>query len=261
MIILILNLKAYYEEEEEVMKVIIKKDYDSLSKEAASIVRSEMEKKKDIVLGLATGSTPIGMYKELIRMHKEEGLDFSNVITFNLDEYVGLEYDNPNSYHYYMMENLFKHINISDSNIYIPDGKSDNLEESCKIYEKLIEEKGGIDLQILGIGANGHIGFNEPEEELNFGTSIVDLDERTIKDNARFFSSIEEVPRKAITMGIGSIMKAKKIVLLANGKNKAEAISKLLKGKKITTMVPATLLLLHPDVTVIVDEEAYDLSK
>lgn len=243
------------------MKVIVKKDYDSMSKEAASIVRSEMEKKENIVLGLATGSTPIGMYKELIRMHKEEGLDFSNVVSFNLDEYIGLDYDNPNSYHYFMKTNLFEHVNISSDNVYIPDGKSANLEESCKMYDELIEKKGGIDLQILGIGANGHIGFNEPEEELNYGTSIVDLDERTIKDNSRFFNSIDEVPKKAITMGIGSIMKAKKIILLANGKNKAEAISKLLKDKKITTKVPATLLLLHPDVTIIVDEEAYTLSK
>ncbi|NLX62950.1 MAG: glucosamine-6-phosphate deaminase [Tissierellia bacterium] len=243
------------------MKIIVKKDYDSMSKEAAGIVRKEIEKKKDIVLGLATGSTPIGMYKELIRMHKEEGLDFSHVVSFNLDEYIGIDYDNPNSYHYYMKENLFDHINILKENTFIPDGNSDDLEESCRIYDKLIEEKGGIDLQILGIGANGHIGFNEPAEELNYGTSVVDLDDRTIKDNARFFNSIDEVPKKAITMGIGTIMKAKKIILMANGKNKAEAISKLIKGKKITTKLPATLLLLHPDVTVIVDEEAYSLGK
>lgn len=241
------------------MKIIVKKDYDSMSKEAANIVRKEMEKKEDLVLGLATGSTPIGMYKELIRMHKEEGLDFSKVVSFNLDEYIGIDYDNPNSYHYYMKENLFDHINIPSEHTFIPDGNSDNLEEICRMYDRLIEVKGGIDLQILGIGANGHIGFNEPAEELNYGTTVVDLDERTIKDNARFFNSIDEVPRKAITMGIGTIMKAKKIILLANGKNKAEAISKLVKGTKITTKVPATLLLLHPDVTVIVDEEAYGL--
>lgn len=243
------------------MKLIVKKDYESLSKEAANIVKNEMEKKRNIVLGLATGSTPIGMYKELIRMHKEEGLDFSHVVSFNLDEYIGLDYDNPNSYHYYMKENLFDHVNISSDNVYIPDGKSDDLEESCRMYDKLIEEKGGIDLQILGIGSNGHIGFNEPDDELNFGTSIINLSDRTIKDNSRFFDSIEEVPKKAITMGIGSIMKAKKIILLANGKNKAEVINKLINCNTISTKLPASLLLLHPDFTLIVDEEAYNYIK
>jgi glucosamine-6-phosphate deaminase len=243
------------------MKVIVTKDYDSMSREAAAIVRKEIEKKRDIVLGLATGSTPIGMYNELIRMHKEEGLDFSSVVSFNLDEYVGIDYNDPNSYHYYMNVNLFDYINIDKNNVHIPDGNSKNIEESCRVYDKLIDEKGGIDLQILGIGANGHIGFNEPEEELNVGTSIVNLTPRTIKDNSRFFKSIDDVPTKAITMGIGTIMKAKKIILLASGKNKSEAIKKLVEGKKITTKLPASVLLLHPDVTVIVDEEAYGINK
>lgn len=239
------------------MKVIIEKNYDALSKKAAEIVKEEMMKKKNIVLGLATGSTPLGLYKELIRMHKEEGLDFSQVTTFNLDEYIGIAYDNPNSYHYYMENNLFKHINIDMDNTFVPDTNRDDLEDYCKEYDKLIEEKGGIDLQILGIGVNGHIGFNEPDEELNVGTSVVDLTESTIEANSRFFDSIDEVPKKAVTMGIGSIMKAKKIILLASGKSKHEAIKKLLKGDKVTTQLPASFLLLHPAVTVIVDEEAY----
>ncbi|HHV46854.1 MAG TPA: glucosamine-6-phosphate deaminase [Tissierellia bacterium] len=243
------------------MKLIVTRDYESLSKAAAEMVRKEIEKKKDTVLGLATGSTPIGMYNELIRMHREEGLDFSRVVTFNLDEYVGIGYDDPNSYHYYMNANFFDHININKNNVHIPDGNSENMEESCRLYDELIEKKGGIDLQILGIGANGHIGFNEPGEELYVGTCVVNLDERTIKDNSRFFKSIDDVPTKAITMGIGSIMKARKIILLASGKNKREAIKRLVEGKKVTTRLPASFLLLHPDVTVIVDEEAYGISR
>jgi len=239
------------------MKVIVEKDYDALSKKAAEIVRGEMLRKKNIVLGLATGSTPIGLYRELVRMHKEEGLDFSEVTTFNLDEYIGIDYSNPNSYHYFMEDNLFKHINIDANNTHVPDANAEDIENYCKEYDMLIEEKGGIDLQILGIGVNGHIGFNEPDEELNVGTSIVNLTESTIQANSRFFDSIDQVPKKAITMGIGSIMKAKKILLLASGKSKHEAIKKLVKGDKVTTQLPASLLLLHPDVTVIVDEEAY----
>lgn len=239
------------------MKVIVKKDYESMSKEAANIIKDEMVKNPNIVLGLATGSTPVGMYNELIRLHKEEGLDFSNVTTFNLDEYVGIDEEHPNSYHYFMKDVLFNHININMENTFVPDGKADDPESYCKEYDRLIEEKGGIDIQILGIGENGHIAFNEPDEKLNVGTSIVDLTQSTIKANSRFFDSIDEVPKTAITMGIGSIMKAKKIILLANGKKKAKVIKELLKGDKITTDLPASMLLLHPNVTVIVDEEAY----
>ncbi|MBZ2174562.1 glucosamine-6-phosphate deaminase [Schnuerera sp. xch1] len=239
------------------MKLIVEKDYDGISKKAAGIVKQQIESNKSTILGLATGSTPVGMYKELIRMHKEEGLDFSNVISFNLDEYIGIDYEHPNSYHYFMKDNLFNHINIDMNNTFVPDGKAKDLDNYCKQYDKLIEKKGGIDLQILGIGENGHIAFNEPDEELNTGTSIINLTESTIKANSRFFDSPGEVPKKAITMGIGSIMKAKKIILMASGKKKAKVIKKLLEGKKITTQLPASMLLLHPDVTVIVDEEAY----
>ncbi len=240
------------------MKLFVEKDYEKLSKLAANIVKEEIEKKPNIVLGLATGSTPEGMYKELIRLHKEEGLDFSNVTTFNLDEYVGIDEDHPNSYHYFMKEVFFDHINIDLKNTFVPDGKAENPEEYCKEYDKLIEEKGGVDLQVLGIGENGHIAFNEPDEKLNLGTSIVNLTQSTIEANSRFFDSIDEVPKTAMTMGIGSIMKAKKIILLANGKKKAKVIKELLKKDKITTQLPASMLLLHPDVTVIVDEEAYN---
>ncbi|MCF6459858.1 glucosamine-6-phosphate deaminase [Clostridium sp. Cult3] len=240
------------------MRVIVKKDYESISKEAANIIKDEMVKNPNIVLGLATGSTPVGMYQELIRFHKEEGLDFSNVTTFNLDEYVGIDDDHPNSYHYFMKDVLFDHININMENTFVPDGKAEDPESYCREYDRLIEEKGGIDIQILGIGENGHIAFNEPDKKLNVGTSIVDLTQSTIEANSRFFDSIDEVPKTAITMGIGSIMKAKKIILLANGKKKAKVIKELLKGEKITTDLPASMLLLHPDVTVIVDEEAYN---
>ena len=240
------------------MKLIVEKDYNAMSKMAANIIKDNMQKKPNIILGLATGSTPEGMYRELIRLHKEEGLDFSKVTTFNLDEYVGIDEDHPNSYHYFMKDMLFNHINIDMKNTFVPDGKAKDPENYCKQYDKFIEEKGGIDLQILGIGENGHIAFNEPDDELNVGTSIVNLTQSTIEANSRFFDSIDEVPKTAITMGIGSIMKAKKIILLANGKKKAKVMKELLKADKITTKLPASMLLLHHDVTIIVDEEAYN---
>jgi len=238
------------------MKTIIKKDYEELSKVAASIISNEIKSNPKTVLGLATGSTPIGTYKELIRMHKEEELDFSQVVTFNLDEYLNIPYSNPNSYHYFMKDNLFKYINVKAENIHIPHGNAENIEEFCIEYDKKIEETGGIDLQILGIGENGHIAFNEPASSLPLATNITKLTESTINANSRFFHSIDEVPKKAITMGIGSIMKAKKILVLANGEKKAPIIAKILKNKVVTTDIPASLLLLHPDVTIIMDEAA-----
>ncbi len=238
------------------MKIIIEKDYDGLSKKTAEIIKEEINRKPNLILGLATGSTPVGTYEELIKMHKEENLDFSKVTTFNLDEYIGLSPEHPNSYHIYMEENLFNHINIEKENTHVPNGEAEDIEEYCKNYDKGIEELGGIDLQILGIGENGHIAFNEPAEELTLGTHVTGLTESTINANSRFFDSIEEVPKTAITMGLGSIMKAKKIILLASGKNKAQVIKELLKEEYTTTSIPATMLLLHPDVTVILDEEA-----
>ena len=241
------------------MQVIITKDYDEMSKIGAQIVKEEMLKKqKDglpFKLGLATGSTPIGLYKELIRMHKEEGLDFSTVITFNLDEYIGLPRDHPQSYHYFMWENLFKHVNINPKNVHIPDGMAKDIEKHCEEYEKMIKDVGGIDLQILGLGRDGHIAFNEPGSSLASRTRIKTLAEETIKDNARFFEKEEDVPRYAITMGVGTILEAKKILLLASGKNKAEALAKMIEGP-VTSEIPASALQLHPHVIVICDEEA-----
>lgn len=240
------------------MKVIVKKDYDSMSKAASEIFIEAIKANPNIILGLATGSTPKGMYKELIKCHKEEGLDFSKVKTFNLDEYIGLSHDHPSSYGYYMNEQLFNHINIDKNNVFIPDGKAKDLEGHCKEYDKMILDSGKIDLLLLGIGEDGHIAFNEPADFLSVGTNVVELAESTIEVNSRFFKSIEDVPKTAITMGMGSILKSKKIVLLANGVNKSEVIRKLLKEDKITPKLPVSFLLLHPDVTVIVDELAYN---
>lgn len=238
------------------MNIIIKRDYEELSKTAASIISDDIKSNPSMILGLATGSTPIGTYNELIRMHKEEGLDFSKIVTINLDEYLKISYNNPNSYHYFMEDNLFNHINIDPKNTHIPDGNVENIEKFCIEYDERIEEAGGIDLQVLGIGENGHIAFNEPASTLPLGTHVTELTESTIQANSRFFDSVDEVPRKAITMGIGSIMKSKKILLLANGEKKAPIIAKILKEGKVTTEIPASLLLLHPDVTLIMDQAA-----
>ncbi|MBO3803412.1 MAG: glucosamine-6-phosphate deaminase [Candidatus Brockarchaeota archaeon] len=237
------------------MKLIVVEDYKEMSRKAASIVADEIRKNKKLVLGLATGGTPLGLYGELIRMHKEEKLDFSGVKTFNLDEYLGLDPDNEQSYHYFMFHNFFNYVNVDRRNVHIPDGKAKDPNAFCVEYERMIKEAGGIDLQILGIGSNGHIAFNEPGSKADSRTRVVDLSEQTIRDNARFFKDEKEVPRKAISMGIGTIMEAKKIVLLASGKNKADAIAKTVEGMP-TEEVPASLLQRHRDVTVIVDKEA-----
>lgn len=238
------------------MKTLIEESYEDMSRAAARIVAEEIRKKPDIVLGLATGGTPLGMYKELIRMHREEGLDFSQVITFNLDEYYGLSPEDEHSYHYYMYENFFKYVNVKPENIHIPDGKAEDLDEYCRKYDKEVQKFGGIDLQILGIGRNGHIGFNEPGDELITETHVTTLTEETRLANARFFGKLENVPAKAVTMGLGTIMKAKKILLLANGKEKAPIMAELLSDTNVTTKVPASFLHLHPDTIVIMDREA-----
>lgn len=237
------------------MRMIVTKSYEEMSAAAARIVAGQIYLKPDSVLGLATGSTPLGMYKELVRVHKEVGLDFSDVVSFNLDEYIGLKESDPNSYHYFMDENFFRHINMNKNNVYIPDGNAGNVEKECKDYDKLMEEKGGIDLQVLGIGQNAHIGFNEPDIKFEATTHKVKLDEDTITANARFFANIDEVPRYAISMGIKTIMHAGRVLLLANGENKAEAIYNALYGG-IRPDTPASILQLHRDVTVILDEEA-----
>jgi glucosamine-6-phosphate deaminase len=237
------------------MLVIIKENYQQMSVEAARQVASIIRKKPDCVIGLATGSTPLGLYKELIRLHKDEGLDFSKVVSFNLDEYVGLPPTHPESYHYFMWENLFKHININPSNVHIPMGMAEDIDAFCEWYEEKIIEHGGIDLQILGIGSNGHIAFNEPGSSLGSRTRIKTLDEKTRKDNARFFNSMDEVPKYAITMGVGTIMEAKRLLLLANGIKKAEAIKQTVEGP-IMAKYPATIVQLHRYATVIIDKEA-----
>jgi glucosamine-6-phosphate deaminase len=237
------------------MLVIVKENYDQMSKEAAKIVADRLRKKPNLVLGLATGSTPLGIYKELIRMHKEEGLDFSKVTTFNLDEYIGLPPEHDQSYHYFMWENLFKHINIEPRFIHIPMGMAKDVDAFCEWYEQRIKEFGGIDLQILGIGGNGHIAFNEPGSSLGSRTRIKTLTGTTRMDNARFFKTSAEVPKYAITMGVGTIMDAKEIILLANKAGKADAIKAAVEGP-ITAMCPASIIQLHQTAFVIVDKDA-----
>lgn len=237
------------------MLLRITDSYEAMSKEAAAIVADRIRRKPNLVLGLATGSTPLGLYKELIRMHKEEGLSFAKVTTFNLDEYVGLPRTHNQSYYYFMWENLFKHVDIDPRYIHVPDGMASDVEAHCEWYDNEIKKWGGIDLQILGIGANGHIAFNEPGSSLGSRTRIKTLTEQTIKDNARFFKSMDEVPRLAITMGIGTIMEAKEVILLANKASKADAIKAAVEGP-ITHMVPASIIQMHRKAYVIVDKEA-----
>ncbi len=240
------------------MRIILCENYEEMSAKAANIFAAQLTLKPDSVLGLATGSTPVGMYKKLIEKNKAGEIDFSNVRTFNLDEYYPIKRDNSQSYFTFMNENLFSHINIDIKNTHVPNGETDNPEEECKNYEKMLNEVGGVDLQVLGIGQNGHIAFNEPDDALFSYTHITDLTKNTIEANSRFFESEKDVPTQAITMGMASIMSAKKIILLANGANKKDAVKELL-NDKITTSVPATLLKLHPDVVLICDKDAYGI--
>jgi glucosamine-6-phosphate deaminase len=237
------------------MLVLIKDDSRQMSLEAALQVASQIRLKPDSVIGFATGSTPLGLYKELISLHQHEGLDFSKIISFNLDEYIGLPPSHPESYHYFMWENLFKHININPSNVHIPMGMIDDIEKFCFWYEEKIKSYGGIDLQILGIGANGHIAFNEPGSSLGSRTRIKTLGQKTRLDNSRFFNDLDEVPKYAITMGVGTIMEAKRLLLLASGSNKAEAIKATVEGP-IMAKYPATIVQYHRYATIIIDKDA-----
>lgn len=237
------------------MLVYIKRDYEEMSKTGAQIVAALLRKKPNCVLGFATGSTPLGLYRELIRMHQREGLDFSKITTFNLDEYVGLPPEHDQSYHYFMWENLFKHINVDRRFVHMPMGMAQDIESHCEWYEAQIEKAGGIDLQILGIGANGHIAFNEPGSSLGSRTRIKTLTGTTREANARFFKNPNEVPKHAITMGVGTIMDAKHLLLLANGAAKAEAIAATCEGP-ITATWPATIVQMHRQATVLVDQAA-----
>lgn len=237
------------------MLVEVMQDYEAMSDRAAEIVAAQIRRKPDSVIGFATGSTPLGLYERLVRLHREKGLDFSKVTTFNLDEYVGLPPSHDQSYHYFMWQNLFRHINVNPSRVYVPHGMADDIDDFCVWYEQKIEAAGGIDLQVLGIGANGHLAFNEPGSSLGSRTRIKTLTEKTVRDNARFFENPDEVPRFAITMGIGTIMEARKLLLVASGDGKARAIKATLEGP-ITAMVPATIVQQHRYAHVIIDEAA-----
>lgn len=238
------------------MKIIKTADYNEMSRKAANLIGAQVIMKPDCILGLATGSSPIGTYKELIKRCEEGDLDFSQVQSVNLDEYKGLSRDNDQSYYYFMNHNLFDHINIDKANTHVPNGMESDAEKECANYEELIKSLGGIDLQLLGLGHNGHIGFNEPAEEFDKVTHCVDLQESTIEANKRFFASVDDVPRQAYTMGIGTIMSAKKIVVVVSGEDKADIVKRAFSGP-ITPSVPASILQMHPDVTVICDAAAY----
>lgn len=237
------------------MLVIVKNNYDKLSNEAARVIADRLKKKPNLVLGLATGSTPLGLYQELIRMYNYEGLDFSKVTTFNLDEYVGLPPSHDQSYHYFMQKNFFDSVNIDPRFIHVPHGMAKDMVQFCDWYEERIKSFGGIDVQVLGIGANGHIAFNEPGSSLGSRTRIKTLTKTTRDDNKRFFKNVNEVPKYAITMGVGTIMDAKELLLVASGNGKSDAISAAVEGP-ITAMCPASIIQMHKEAFVIIDKEA-----
>ena len=236
------------------MKFITTQTYEKLSRQAANIISAQVIMKPDCVLGLATGSSPIGVYRQLIDWYNKGDIDFSQVTTVNLDEYVGLNGNHPQSYRYFMQTNFFDHINIKPENTYVPDGVAADTAAECAEYDARIRRFGGIDLQLLGIGLDGHIGFNEPGDCFVTATHVADLHESTVKANARFFAGEDEVPRQAISMGMVSIMQAKKILLIANGPAKKDVLLRAFEGP-ITPALPASILQLHPDLTVIFSEE------
>lgn len=237
------------------MRIYRTKDSANMSREAANIISAQIIMKPDCVLGLATGSTPIGLYKQLIEWYQKGDLDFSEVRTVNLDEYKGISRENDQSYYYFMHQNLFDHVNIPEGNTHLPDGMALDPEKECDRYNNLIQSMGGVDLQLLGIGHNGHIGFNEPGDSFDKQVHCVNLTESTIEANKRFFASADEVPRQAYTMGIGNILQAKKILIVANGEGKAEIVKKAFFGP-VTPQVPASILQLHQDVVLVADEAA-----
>ncbi|MBQ8639474.1 MAG: glucosamine-6-phosphate deaminase [Lachnospiraceae bacterium] len=240
------------------MKIIAAKDYNDMSRKAANIISAQVILKPDSVLGLATGSTPIGAYKQLIEWYEKGDLDFSQVRTVNPDEYKGLTRDNDQSYYYFMRQNLFNHINIDLANTNIPDGMIEDPQEACKAYDEVIKSLGGIDLQLLGLGNNGHIGFNEPDEIFTQGTNCAVLTESTIQANSRFFATIDEVPKLAYTMGIGQIMSAERVLVVASGRAKAPIIKEIVEGP-VTPRVPASILKFHKNAILVADEEALSL--
>ena len=237
------------------MKIFRTKDYADMSRKAANVISAQIIMKPDCVLGLATGSTPIGLYKYLIEWYEKGDLDFSQVRTVNLDEYKGLSRENDQSYYYFMHQNLFDHVNIPSGNTHLPNGMEPDSEKECARYTQLIDSMGGVDLQLLGLGHNGHIGFNEPAEVFAKDVNCVDLTTSTIEANKRFFASADDVPKQAYTMGIKTIMKAKKILIVASGEDKAQILRDAFLGP-ITPHVPASVLQLHNDVTIVADEAA-----
>lgn len=237
------------------MRIYKAKDYEEMSRKAAGIVSAQIIMKPDCVLGLATGSTPVGLYKQLIEWYRNGDLDFSGVRTVNLDEYKGISRENDQSYYYFMHQNLFDHVNIPAGNTHLPDGMEPDSEKECRRYEELIQSMGSVDLQLLGIGHNGHIGFNEPADAFDKLVHCVNLTQSTIEANKRFFASAKEVPRQAYTMGIQTIMRSKKILIIANGEGKADIVRDAFFGP-IAPMVPASVLQLHNDVTLVADEAA-----
>ncbi len=237
------------------MRIYKAKDYADMSRKAANVLSAQIIMKPDCVLGLATGSSPIGIYDQLIEWYKKGDLDFSEVTSVNLDEYKGLTKENDQSYYYFMHDHLFSHVNIDTNKTYLPDGMAEDSDAECERYDKLIQSLGGVDLQLLGMGHNGHIGFNEPGEAFDKGTHCVALQQSTIEANKRFFASADDVPKYAYTMGIKTIMQAKKILIVVSGEDKAETVKKAFFGP-ITPEVPASILQLHRDVVLVADEAA-----
>lgn len=242
------------------MRIVKTKDYDDMSRKAANIISAQVLIKPDCVLGLATGTTPLGTYAQLIDWYKKDDIDFSKVSTYNLDEYRGLTHDHEQSYHYFMNKNFFSQINIDLANTHVPDGSNPDAEAACSEYDAMVEAAGYPDLQLLGIGNNGHIGFNEPSDSFPTTTHVVKLTESTIEANSRLFESKDEVPREAYTMGIKTIMMARRILIVASGAVKAQAVYDMCFGP-ITPSCPASILQLHPECTVVADEDALSLCK
>lgn len=240
------------------MKIIETRDYYHMSRMAANIISAQIIMKNNCVLGLATGSSPVGIYEQLIQWYEKGDLDFSEVTTINLDEYKGLSPQDTQSYRYFMNEKLFSHVNIRPEHTFVPNGLEPDSDKACTAYNEIIRQSGGIDLQLLGLGLNGHIGFNEPGVAFEKETHLVDLTPSTIDANSRFFDSMDKVPRQAYTMGIKSIMQARKIVIVVNGKSKADIVKQAFFGP-ITPQIPASVLQLHNDVTLVADKEALSL--
>jgi|SRR5690625_588680 len=237
------------------MNVVKVKNYDEMSEKACELIITKLKGIEKPVLGLATGSTPEGFYDRLIEAYEQGDITFENTTTFNLDEYVGLAKDDPQSYHYYMYNRLFKHIDLKEENAHLPKGDAANLKEECERYEQLIKASGGVDIQLLGLGTNGHIAFNEPGTSFESRTQVVNLTESTIEANSRFFENKDDVPTEAVTMGIGSILESDEIIMLVSGENKSEALAQIINGE-ITEDNPATVLQKHKNVTIIADEAA-----